>query len=90
MNAPDIIHTFPKEEIFVYGDVEQLHDLLIVKNVDAWRALPENIRKHLMCTTEWQYYIADGMVLPNLIINDVEIQWTFYGWMIKDIHTDLI
>jgi hypothetical protein len=88
MIVSDMIHTFPKEEIFVYGDIEQLHDLLIIKNVEAWRALPEKMRKHLMCTTEWQYYFDERMILPNLIINDLEIRWNGAEWVVMAFHSE--
>lgn len=86
----DVANIFPEAELFTYGDVEALVDLLIEKDIEAWRALPENLKSFLMCSTEWQYVVNKKTDIINLIINDVEIRWNGVEWVVQAFHPDKV
>ncbi len=87
--VPNVVNVFPEKELLIYGDVEVLVDLLIAKDVEAWRSLPENLRKFLMRTTEWQYYVNEKTDIINLIVNDLEIRWNGSNWVVQAFHPDI-
>jgi hypothetical protein len=84
----DVGNVFPEEDLFVYGNVETLIQLLIEKDVEAWRTLPENLRTFLMRSTEWQYRVNEKTDILNLIINDVEIKWNGAEWVVMAFHSE--
>lgn len=89
IHQDDVANVFPEREILIYGNVEVLVDLLIEKDVEAWRALPENLRAFLMCSTDWQYLLNKKTDIINLIVNDVEIRWNGVEWVVQAFHPDI-
>lgn len=87
--SADVVHTFPKDELFIYGNINVLYELLIEKDVEAWKALPEKLRSVLICTEEWQYHINEKTNVINLIINDLEIRWNGDDWVVQTFHPDI-
>lgn len=84
----EVLNVFPVEEVLTYGSVETLIELLIAKDAEAWRALPEKLRTFLMRTTDWQYRVNEKTDLLNLIVNDVEIKWNGAEWVVQAFHSD--
>ena len=68
-----------------HGDVHHLVSLLIEKDVEAWRALPEQTRTWLLSGSWWEYTLNEKTSLPNLIINQVELRWNGSEWVLHDI-----
>lgn len=85
----EVLNVFPEEDMLIYGSVETLIDLLIAKDAEAWRALPEKLRTFLMRTTDWQYRVNEKTDLLNLIVNDVEIRWNGSDWVVQAFHPDI-
>lgn len=85
----DVVNVFSEEELLIYGSPEVLVDLLIDKDTEAWRALPGNLSKFLMRSTEWQYVVNKKTDIINLIINDLEIRWNGIEWVLQAFHPDI-
>lgn len=85
----DVVNVFPDEDLHIYGNPEILVDLIIEKDAEAWRTLPENLRKFLMHSTEWQYFVNMKTDIINLIINDLEIRWNGVEWVLQAFHPDI-
>lgn len=88
----DVVHVLPEDDTFtlaIYGSVEELIKLLIEKDVEAWRSLPEKFRTFLLRSTEWQYLPNVKTGVPNLIINDVEVRWNGGSWVLENFHQEV-
>jgi len=72
---------------FVIGAVSHLISLLIEKDVEAWRGLPEKVKSHLLSNEKWFYTMNEKTNLPNLVINNVEMRWNGSDWVVENLHT---
>lgn len=88
-NQDEVVNVFPEEDLLIYGNVEILIELLIAKDAEAWRALPEKLRTFLMRTVEWQYRVNEKTNILNLIVNDMEIRWNGSEWVVQAFHPDI-
>jgi hypothetical protein len=71
----------------VPGSVKNLISLLIEKDVDAWRALSDEVRTQLMELPGTYTLISNEKTgVPNLNINNVELRWNGTDWVLLTVH----
>jgi hypothetical protein len=75
----------PQTKKVEHGDVHKLVSLLIEKDIEAWRALPDQTRHWLLSGSWWEYTMNEKTALPNLIINQVELRWNGSEWVLHNI-----
>jgi hypothetical protein len=75
------------QPIQVPGSVKNLISYLIEKDVDAWRALPDEVRTQLMeLPGTYTLIMNEKTGVPNLNINNVELRWNGTDWVLATVH----
>lgn len=75
------------QPVRIPGSVKALVSELIEKDVEAWRALPAEVRSTLMDLPGTCLLVPNEKTnIPNLIINGVELRCNGTEWVLVTIH----